>query len=96
MKRGIGLFWAMCLALFICLPAVAEGGCWYLAKYGTHDFEQVDIKLPSCETDGYYILECRQCGLNEKHITERATGHAWRMTESVGSTCSQQGYEKYV
>ena len=95
MKRKIGLILASCLML-TCLSAAADGECWYYVKHGTHDFEQVDVMMPSCETDGYYLLECRQCGLNEKHVTEKAIGHTWKMVESVGATCDEEGYEKYV
>lgn len=94
MKRSI-LF---VMALILLLPANAFAGkeyCWYYAQNGIHDFEQTDIQLPSCTTDGYYRLECRQCGLNETIITEHAFGHNWEIIDKVQASCEEKGYVKY-
>lgn len=93
----------LCLTIVLLLlltgsGALAEGGCWYYYKNGTHDFEQIEVQLPTCTADGYYVLECRQCGYSLREITGKATGHAWRRVknESVAPTCTTAGCTTYV
>lgn len=77
------------------LASAALADCWYYYQYGKHDFQQTDFAYTTCETDGYYVLECLQCGYNEKHITDKAYGHKWTMENEVQPTCTKQGYRSY-
>ena len=93
MKRYIGLTAAAVLLLMALFSAAAEGKeCWYFAQHGTHDFEQTDAGYATCTEDGYYVIECRQCGYNRREITEYANGHSFEQTELVYATCTQDGY----
>ena len=97
MKRTFCLL--CCLVLLIAFStSAADSECWYEYQYGTHDFEQVDERKVTCTEDGYYILECRQCGKNVREITEKAIGHKWQKvdSESYPPTCTQNGMTTYV
>ena len=97
MKRTFCLL--CCLVLLIAFStSAADSECWYEYQYGTHDFEQVDVRKVTCTEDGYYILECRQCGKNVREITEKAIGHKWQKvdSESYPPTCTQGGTTTYV
>lgn len=93
MKKYLALA-LIAVMLLAAVPAQAKD-CWYYAANGRHDFEQVDVKLPSCTSDGYYLLECRQCGANEKHVTERASGHNWKRISGKDATCTEKGSITY-
>ena len=97
MKRTFCLL--CCFVLLIVFSAsAAYSECWYEDQNGTHDFEQVDVRKVTCTEDGYYILECRQCGKNVREITEKAIGHKWQKvdSESYPPTCTQGGMTTYV
>ena len=97
MKRTFCLL--CCFVLLIVFSAsAAYSECWYEDQNGTHDFEQVDVRKVTCTEDGYYILECRQCGKNVREITEKAIGHKWQKvdSESYPPTCTQNGMTTYV
>ena len=97
MKRTFCLL--CCFVLLIVFSAsAASSECWYEDQNGTHDFEQVDVRKVTCTEDGYYILECRQCGKNVREITEKAIGHKWQKvdSESYPPTCTQGGMTTYV
>ena len=97
MKRTFCLL--CCFVLLIVFNAsAAYSECWYEDQNGTHDFEQVDVRKVTCTEDGYYILECRQCGKNVREITEKAIGHKWQKvdSESYPPTCTQGGTTTYV
>ena len=97
MKRTFCLL--CCFVLLIVFSAsAAYSECWYEDQNGTHDFEQVDVRKVTCTEDGYYILECRQCGKNVREITEKAIGHKWQKvdSESYPPTCTQGGTTTYV
>ena len=95
MKKRIWICAAACILLML-MPTALAKDCWYEATYGDHDWEQVDVRLPSCESDGYYRLECRQCGENKKVVTEKATGHDRRLVETQAATCTKDGFKRYV
>lgn len=81
MNKRIVLIAAAVLLFMMLSMAVAEGkDCWYLAEHGTHDFEQTNACYATCTEDGYYELECRQCGHYLKETTQEATGHDWVVT----------------
>jgi len=95
MKKYILVMITAILLLTTLGTAMAEGkDCWYYAQNGTHDFEQTDVGYASCKQDGYYIIECRQCGYSHKEITEYARGHNLVQTELVYASCTQDGYFK--
>ena len=97
MKRTFCLL--CCFVLLIVFGAsAAYSECWYEDQNGTHDFEQVDVRKVTCTEDGYYILECRQCGKNVREITGKAIGHKWQKvdSESYPPTCTQGGTTTYV
>ena len=98
MKRTFCLLCCLLLMAVFGVPARAESGCWYLYTYGAHDFEQTEMRLPTCTEAGYFLLECRICGHNELHMTDSATGHKWQKvdSESYPSTCTQNGMTTYV
>ena len=88
-----------CIAVFIVamlLPTAFAMDCWYYLSNGDHDWEQIDVKMPTCETDGSYTLECRQCGKNKTVVTEKAYGHDKTLVETVAATCTKSGYKRYV
>ena len=95
MKKRVWIVAVLCI-LAMLLPMAHAMDCWYKEKYGDHDWEQVDVKLPTCETDGSYTLECRQCGENKKVVTEKAYGHDKTLMESVDPTCTKTGYKRYA
>ena len=98
MKRTFCLLCCLLLMAVFGVPARAESGCWYLYTYGAHDFEQTEMRLPTCTEAGYYLLECRICGLNELHMTDSAIGHAWQRVgnESSSPTCTKAGITTWV
>ena len=57
--------------MLISLPAFAEKECWYEYQYRTHDYEQTDLRLPTCTSEGYYAIECIH---SERHTTGPALG----------------------
>ena len=88
---------AMILLILILTAAFwtanAEGKeCWYYAEHGTHDYEQTDAGYATCTEDGYYVIECRQCGYYHREITEYAVGHSFVQTELKYVNCTDDGY----
>jgi len=93
MKRLMAMVLAiLILTAALCAASASGKDCWYLEKYGTHDFEQTDAGYATCTEDGYYELECRQCGYNYREITEYATGHSFVQTELKYVNCTDDGY----
>lgn len=83
------------LFLFAALGAVPVLACSYYDAHGDHDWYQSDVEYATCETDGYYVLKCKECGTEEKYITDTATGHSFYETgEQVKSTCMTKGWHK--
>lgn len=98
MERKLFLLLCFIMLAVNCASAVADPDCWYEYQYGTHDYEQVDARKPTCTEDGYYLLECRQCGTNVRKITGNATGHSWKevKSESYSPTCTENGVTTYA
>ena len=98
MERKLFLLLCFIMLAVNCASAVADPDCWYEYQYGTHDYEQVDARKPTCTEDGYYLLECRQCGKNVRKITGNATGHSWKevKSESYSPTCTENGVTTYA
>ena len=61
-----------------------------------HTYDMVDVKKVTCESDGYYLLKCNDCGHTVKEITDKAPGHNWAFVTSVAETCDEDGYDKFV
>ena len=77
-KRILLTVAAVLLFMMLSMAAAEDKDCWYLSQYGDHDFEQTDAGYATCEEDGYYVLECRQCGLYRRETTQKPTGHKWK------------------
>lgn len=60
-----------------------------------HTYDMVDVKKATCESDGYYLLKCNDCGHTVKEITDKATGHTWKYESNKPATCDEKGYNKY-
>ena len=60
-----------------------------------HTYDMVDVKKVTCESDGYYLLKCNDCGHTVKEITDKATGHTWKYESNKPATCDEKGYNKY-
>lgn len=86
--------WICSVLLLALLPvyALAGSGC----DTGNHDLAMVDVKYPTCTTDGYYILECNACNYRVKEINGTATGHDWQDDGTVYPDCENPGLEKMV
>ena len=85
----------LCFALFLALLpvcALAAGGC----ADGEHDFYMADVKYPTCESEGYYILKCHNCGYTKKEITDPPTPCDYENRGTEPPTCTQSGYTGYV
>lgn len=61
-----------------------------------HDFYQAEFAYPTCETDGYYVIQCTKCGYSERVITDEATGHDFEIDIVKESTCADEGYSEGV
>lgn len=68
---------AALLTMILGSAGAEDRECWYFAQNGEHDFEQTDAGYATCTENGYYVIECRQCGYYRKETTEKATGHKW-------------------
>ena len=68
-------------------------GEWYLyCAAENHMWEMTDVAYPTCTTDGYYVIECKNCGAKEKTITDKAFGHQWGSWNTVKEpTCTEDG-----
>ena len=93
MKRLLGMVLLVLVLTTVFWTANAEGKeCWYYAQHGTHDYEQTDAGYATCTEDGYYVIECRQCGHYHREITEEARGHSFEQTELKYASCTEDGY----
>lgn len=96
-RKTVKRILCLCLSVMLIFSAFISAqaaGCWYYEKNGTHDFEQTNVGMPSCTTNGYYVIECRQCGYSETVITQYASGHTWGSPTYKEPTCTEKGYTK--
>ena len=93
MKRYTRILILALAMLLAASPALA--GCAFYDENGYHNFDQIDFAYASCETDGYYVIECQNCGITEKEITEKAYGHDWKKTSEKAATCEEKGSASY-
>ncbi len=56
----------------------------------------IDVKMPTCESDGYYLLKCNDCGDTKKEITDKAFGHDWAYVTGQEADCTEKGYKLYM
>ena len=61
-----------------------------------HTYDMIDVKMPTCESDGYYILKCNSCGETKKEISDKAYGHDWEYVTGQEADCTEKGYKKYM
>lgn len=87
-------FWLCSVLLLVMLPmcALAGGGC----KDGDHDLEMINVKYPTCTTDGYYVLKCKNCTYTKTEITEKAWGCDYEDRGVVPPTCTVAGFHGFV
>ena len=91
MKKNITCL--LCVAMFLLmLPFLAMAGD--SCTEGIHDLDMVDVKYPTCETDGYMVLECKNCNYSRTEITDKAWGHDWKDDGTVYPDCENPGLEK--
>ena len=91
MKKNISFLLCMVLFLLV-LPGLALAGDSCTA--GVHDLDMVDVKYPTCETDGYMVLECKNCNYKKTEITDKAWGHDWKDDGVIYPDCENPGLEK--
>jgi len=91
MKKNITFLLCMVLLLLM-LPAFALAGD--SCTEGIHDLDMVDVKYPTCETDGYMVLECKNCNYKKTEITDKAWGHDWKDDGVIYPDCENPGLEK--
>ena len=61
-----------------------------------HTYDMVDVKKVTCESDGYYILKCNDCGHTVKEITDKAYGHDWAYVTGQEADCTEDGFKRYM
>ena len=61
-----------------------------------HTYDMIDVKTPTCESDGYYIIKCNSCGQTEKEITDKAYGHDWAYVTGQEADCTEKGYKMFM
>lgn len=61
-----------------------------------HTYDMVDVKKVTCETDGYSILKCNDCGHTVKEITDKAYGHDWAYVTGQEADCTEDGFKRYM
>ena len=61
-----------------------------------HTYDMVDVKKVTCETDGYYLLKCNDCGHTVKEITDKAYGHDWAYVTGQEADCTEDGFKRYM
>lgn len=61
-----------------------------------HTYDMVDMKKVTCETDGYYLLKCNDCGHTVKEITDKAYGRDWAYVTGQEADCTENGFKGYM
>lgn len=89
MKKNITFLLVM---LLLVMPSFALAGD--SCTEGIHDLDMVDVKYPTCETDGYMVLECKNCNYSRTEITDKAWGHDWKDDGVTYPDCENPGLEK--
>ena len=59
-----------------------------------HDYTE-KVVLPTCESDGYTIFTCNNCGdIYTGNVTEKL-GHDYQLKDHKDATCTEAGYDYY-
>ena len=61
-----------------------------------HTYDMVDVKKVTCESDGYYLLKCNDCGHTVKEITDKTYGHDWAYVTGQEADCTEDGFKRYM
>jgi len=80
---------ALMLILLVLLSVTAQAECH-------HTYDMVDVKKATCESDGYYLLKCNDCGHTVKDITDKAYGHDWAYVTGQEADCTENGFKRYM
>ena len=96
MKRWLIVFAAAFFMLLYANALAETGECTYYTQNGDHSWNQIEVGMPSCTEEGYYVLKCTVCGTTKKEITGEAYGHTWEKTKVVEATCTDAGYIEYT
>lgn len=80
----------------IALAAFCLLACFTALAACHHTYDMIDVKMPTCESDGYYILKCNDCGDTKKEITDKAFGHDWAYVTGQEADCTEKGYKMYM
>ena len=72
--------------------AALAAQCAYYEAHNDHDWMQTAVYYPTCESDGYYEIKCRECGETRIVITQPALGHNWVETAASEVTCFKDGW----
>ncbi len=80
---------ALMLILLVLLSVTAQAECH-------HTYDMVDVKKATCESDGYYLLKCNDCGHTVKEITDKAYGHDWAYVTGQEADCTENGFKRYM
>ena len=80
---------ALILILLVLLSVTAQAECH-------HTYDMVDVKMVTCESDGYYLLKCNDCGHTVKEITDKAYGHDWAYVTGQEADCTEDGFKRYM
>ena len=92
-KYALVFMTALLTGLYILTGFTARAAqCAYFEEHKDHDWQQTIVFYPTCESDGYYELKCRECGVTQIVVTATATGHDWLETASVEPTCETDGW----
>lgn len=96
MKKLLVFYAAILLVLMSNTALAVSGECSYYAQNGDHSWNQIEVALPSCTEDGYYVLKCAECAETKTESTGEAFGHTWEKTKVVEATCTDAGYIEYT
>lgn len=87
-KEALCLFIALLLLLPLCAWAGSE------CDNGNHPLDMIEFHYPTCEADGYYILECINCDYRITEISDPAWGHDWESVSVTEPDCEHPGLER--
>ncbi|MBQ4257888.1 MAG: InlB B-repeat-containing protein [Clostridia bacterium] len=60
----------------------------------SHLWYQADVSMPTCTSDGYYVIKCSRCDAEWTTTTDKAYGHSWsEWKETKAPACTSAGEE---
>ena len=83
------------LLLVLALALTVLAGVLTVASAETHNYQATETVMPKCETPGYIIYTCTDCGETMRQELP-APGHKWTTEEEVitAATCGTPGYKQ--